>query len=143
MQRDELYNKAKKIVDETNKYSISYLQRKLQIGYNRASKIMQEIKKEFLLNEDKFLEKTKCFLEFFTKDELLQLLQNPLFISENELKFYIENENFKICIVDNQLVIMHLTYTKNKTLLDEVIFVSEDEVETKISKSEFLKILKG
>ena len=45
MQRDEVYKEAKKIVDKTNNYSVSHLQRKMQIGYNRASKLMDEIKK--------------------------------------------------------------------------------------------------
>ena len=43
MKQDKLYKKAKKIVEKTNNYSISHLQRKLQVGYNRASDLMKEI----------------------------------------------------------------------------------------------------
>lgn len=44
MKQDELYKKAKKIVKITNNYSISYLQRKLGVGYNRAFSLMKKIK---------------------------------------------------------------------------------------------------
>lgn len=41
---DSLYNQAKQIVLQSNNYSISHLQRKLQIGYNKASDLIQMIK---------------------------------------------------------------------------------------------------
>ena len=40
MKQDELYKKAKEIVEKTNNYSISHLQRKLGVGYNRASSLI-------------------------------------------------------------------------------------------------------
>jgi len=39
--KDKLYIRAKSIVLSDNNCSISYLQRKLEIGYNRASVIME------------------------------------------------------------------------------------------------------
>ena len=39
-QDDELYNKALEIVKSEGKASTSFLQRKLQIGYNRAARII-------------------------------------------------------------------------------------------------------
>ena len=40
---DELYENAKQIVLEDKKSSISYLQRKLQIGYNRSARIVEQL----------------------------------------------------------------------------------------------------
>ncbi|WP_370583632.1 DNA translocase FtsK [Nitratiruptor sp. YY09-18] len=40
---DELYEEAKKIVLSERKTSISYLQRRLQIGYNRAARIVEQL----------------------------------------------------------------------------------------------------
>ena len=40
---DELYNEAVNIVKETRKTSISFLQRKLKIGYNRAARIIDQM----------------------------------------------------------------------------------------------------
>jgi S-DNA-T family DNA segregation ATPase FtsK/SpoIIIE len=42
-ERDELYEEAKEIVLREQKTSISYLQRKLQIGYNRAANIVEQL----------------------------------------------------------------------------------------------------
>ncbi len=41
---NKLYNKAKEIAIRDNNYSISYLQRKLQIGYNKAREIVKLLK---------------------------------------------------------------------------------------------------
>jgi len=40
---DELYNTALEIVKSERKASISFLQRKLQIGYNRAARIVDQM----------------------------------------------------------------------------------------------------
>ncbi|MDR1488247.1 MAG: DNA translocase FtsK 4TM domain-containing protein [Holosporales bacterium] len=40
---DDMYNKAIEIIQNDKKVSISYLQRKLNIGYNRAAKIIEEM----------------------------------------------------------------------------------------------------
>jgi S-DNA-T family DNA segregation ATPase FtsK/SpoIIIE len=41
--KDELYEDAKQIIINENKTSISYLQRRLQIGYNRAANIIEQL----------------------------------------------------------------------------------------------------
>ena len=40
---DELYDEALEIVKSENKASTSFLQRKLQIGYNRAARIIDQM----------------------------------------------------------------------------------------------------
>jgi len=45
-EKDELYNKAVEIIKVEGKASTSFLQRKLQIGYNRAANIMETMEKE-------------------------------------------------------------------------------------------------
>jgi len=44
--KDELYNKAVDIIKSEGKASTSFLQRKLQIGYNRAARIMETMEEE-------------------------------------------------------------------------------------------------
>jgi S-DNA-T family DNA segregation ATPase FtsK/SpoIIIE len=48
---DELYEEAKQIVIMDQKSSISYLQRKLRIGYNRAATIVEQLEKTGVLSE--------------------------------------------------------------------------------------------
>ena len=45
-EKDELYMKAVNIIKSEGKASTSFLQRKLQIGYNRAANIMETMEKE-------------------------------------------------------------------------------------------------
>jgi len=42
-ERDELYDQAVAVVTETRKASISYVQRRLKIGYNRAASIVEDM----------------------------------------------------------------------------------------------------
>ncbi len=42
-ERDELYDQAVAIVTETRKASISYVQRRLKIGYNRSARIVEDM----------------------------------------------------------------------------------------------------
>lgn len=48
---DELYEEAKNIVLTERKSSISYIQRRLQIGYNRAARIVEQLEKTGILSE--------------------------------------------------------------------------------------------
>jgi S-DNA-T family DNA segregation ATPase FtsK/SpoIIIE len=47
---DELYEEAKNIILVDKKTSISYLQRKLQIGYNRSARIIEQLENEGVLS---------------------------------------------------------------------------------------------
>lgn len=47
---DELYNEAKDIVINERKSSISYLQRRLKIGYNRAATIVEQLEQTGILS---------------------------------------------------------------------------------------------
>ena len=48
---DELYNEAVQIVKDTKKTSISFLQRKLKIGYNRAANLIEAMEAQGILSE--------------------------------------------------------------------------------------------
>ena len=48
---DELYEDAKQIVLNENKTSISYIQRRLRIGYNRAATIVEQLEQAGVLSE--------------------------------------------------------------------------------------------
>jgi S-DNA-T family DNA segregation ATPase FtsK/SpoIIIE len=48
---DELYNDAVNIVKDTKKTSISFLQRKLKIGYNRAANLIEAMEAKGILSE--------------------------------------------------------------------------------------------
>ena len=47
---DDLYDKALSIVVDSGKSSISYLQRRLQIGYNRSARIIESMEREGALS---------------------------------------------------------------------------------------------
>jgi len=48
---DELYEDAKRVVLEDQKTSISYLQRRLKIGYNRAANLIEQLTQTGILSE--------------------------------------------------------------------------------------------
>ena len=48
-ERDELYDEAVRIVVETNQASISMIQRRLRIGYNRAARMVEQMEHEGLV----------------------------------------------------------------------------------------------
>tara|TARA_B100001123_G_scaffold315367_1_gene353045 strand:+ start:6824 stop:8944 length:2121 start_codon:yes stop_codon:yes gene_type:complete len=50
-EKDELYFKAVDIIKSEGKASTSFLQRKLQIGYNRAARIMETMEKEGIVGK--------------------------------------------------------------------------------------------
>jgi S-DNA-T family DNA segregation ATPase FtsK/SpoIIIE len=47
---DELYEEAKNIVLSEQKTSISYLQRRLQIGYNRSARLIEQLENNGILS---------------------------------------------------------------------------------------------
>jgi S-DNA-T family DNA segregation ATPase FtsK/SpoIIIE len=47
--RDELYHQAKDLILSTGQASISYIQRRLKIGYNRAARIMEMMEEDGLV----------------------------------------------------------------------------------------------
>jgi S-DNA-T family DNA segregation ATPase FtsK/SpoIIIE len=47
---DSLYEDAKNVVLTDRKTSISYLQRKLQIGYNRSARVVEQLEHEGILS---------------------------------------------------------------------------------------------
>jgi len=49
--KDELYYKALDIIKNEKKASTSFLQRKLQIGYNRAARIIEMMEKEGIVSK--------------------------------------------------------------------------------------------
>ena len=49
--RDELFDEAVEIVTNSGRASISYLQRRLKIGYNRAARLMEELEQEGIVSE--------------------------------------------------------------------------------------------
>ena len=50
-EKDELYSKAVDIIKTEGKASTSFLQRRLQIGYNRAARIMETMEKEGIVGQ--------------------------------------------------------------------------------------------
>ena len=48
---DELYGKAVEIIIKQQKVSTSYVQRYLQIGYNRAARIIEKMEEEGIISE--------------------------------------------------------------------------------------------
>ena len=49
--KDELYKQAVEIIKSEGKASTSFLQRKLQIGYNRAARIMEMMEKDGIVGQ--------------------------------------------------------------------------------------------
>jgi len=47
--RDALYDEAVQIVIDTNQASISMIQRRLRIGYNRAARMVEQMEREGLV----------------------------------------------------------------------------------------------
>ena len=48
---DELYHQAVSIIIQNQRASTSFLQRHLQIGYNRAARIIEQMEKEGIITE--------------------------------------------------------------------------------------------
>ncbi|MBP9477461.1 MAG: DUF87 domain-containing protein [Sebaldella sp.] len=53
VEKDELFNEAVEVIRQEGKASISLIQRKLKIGFNRASRIYEQLMECGIINEDK------------------------------------------------------------------------------------------
>ncbi|MEA3505917.1 MAG: DNA translocase FtsK, partial [Elusimicrobiota bacterium] len=70
--KDELYEEAARLVVKRGKASISMLQRKLRIGYNRAARIVDTMHEGGLIGEDRGSKGRKVLL---SEEELRELEQ--------------------------------------------------------------------
>ncbi len=53
VEKDELFNEAVEVIRQEGKASISLIQRKLKIGFNRASRIYEQLMEGGIINEDR------------------------------------------------------------------------------------------
>jgi S-DNA-T family DNA segregation ATPase FtsK/SpoIIIE len=60
--RDEMYQKAIEIGETTGEVSISFIQRRLKIGYNRAARIMELLEEDGLVGPPKAAGKPRDFI---------------------------------------------------------------------------------
>ena len=60
---DELYEKAKKVVLNDRNSSVSYLQRKLHIGWNRADTILKQLEQMSILGKPNKKYKRKILVD--------------------------------------------------------------------------------
>ena len=61
--RDDLYDQAVAVVLRDNKASTSYIQRRLQIGYNRAASLMERMEKEGIVGPANHAGKREILVE--------------------------------------------------------------------------------
>jgi S-DNA-T family DNA segregation ATPase FtsK/SpoIIIE len=47
---DDLFNEAVELIRRTERVSISFIQRNLQIGYNKAAKLVEQMEKEGIVS---------------------------------------------------------------------------------------------
>ena len=59
--KDELYQQALEIIRSERKASTSFLQRKLQIGYNRAARIIDMMEADGIVSKDNHVVKRYVF----------------------------------------------------------------------------------
>ncbi len=62
MERDELFDKAVEVILTTKRGSVSLLQRKLQIGYTRASRIVDQMAEAGILGDYKGSQARECLI---------------------------------------------------------------------------------
>ena len=74
-QRDELFNQAVEIVLATKRGSVSLLQRRLQVGYSRASRIIDQMADAGLLGEYKGSQARECLITLEEWQELKANIQ--------------------------------------------------------------------
>ena len=66
---DEMFDKAVAIVAETRNASISYIQRRLKVGYNRAARIIEHMEREAMVGPQEGTRPREVFLPAADADE--------------------------------------------------------------------------
>ncbi len=66
---DELFDRAVSIVAETRNASISYIQRRLKIGYNRAARIIEQMEEDGMVGPQEGTKPREVFLRGVDADE--------------------------------------------------------------------------
>ena len=64
-EEDELYNQALEIIKQEGKASTSFLQRKLQIGYNRAARIIDMMEEKGIVSKANHVGKREVLQKIF------------------------------------------------------------------------------
>ena len=64
----DLYQQAVQIVTRDRKASTSYIQRRLQIGYNRAASLMERMEKEGIIGQPNHAGKREILVEADEQD---------------------------------------------------------------------------
>jgi S-DNA-T family DNA segregation ATPase FtsK/SpoIIIE len=59
---DELYDRAVEIVAETRNASISYVQRRLKVGYNRAARMIEEMEQQGVIGPQEGTKSREVFV---------------------------------------------------------------------------------
>ena len=98
-ENDELYESAIKIIQTEKKASTSFLQRKLQIGYNRAARIMEQMEEKGVVSKANHTGKREV-LQFLQRKKSILTFIIILFFSATGL---VANEKLKIIenIIEN------------------------------------------
>jgi S-DNA-T family DNA segregation ATPase FtsK/SpoIIIE len=69
--RDELFDKAVRIVCENQQASTSFLQRRMKVGYSRAARLMDELEKADIVGPAEGAKPRQILIEDFTAEEEL------------------------------------------------------------------------
>jgi DNA segregation ATPase FtsK/SpoIIIE-like protein len=58
---DEMYDMAVRVVTESRQASISWLQRKLRVGYNRAARMIERMEREGVVSQAEGRGRARCW----------------------------------------------------------------------------------
>ena len=75
VEKDEFYDKAVELVVKERKASSSFIQRKLEIGYNRAARIMEQMEKNGIVSPINEVGKRKVLKDTLEKQESEDLIE--------------------------------------------------------------------
>jgi S-DNA-T family DNA segregation ATPase FtsK/SpoIIIE len=65
---DEMYDQAVAIVTETRQASISMVQRRLRVGYNRAARMIEQMERDGVIGRATAPNQEKCMRENIDED---------------------------------------------------------------------------